>query len=133
MDNSSIVRSRQPLRNLYRALYRFASRQRSAAQTVAQRGAVKQFRDQVGSALVRAQVVDRENVGMIERACSSRLLLKSAKSVKIAAVRGGQNFDRNFAAQARVSGTVHFAHAARAKGRDDLVGTEFCAGSQRHD
>lgn len=78
---------------------------------------------------MRAHIVDRENIGMIERARRSCFLFEPPQAVKITAEVGGQNFDRNFAAQSRVPCTVHFPHAARAQGRDDLVRPEFCARS----
>ena len=79
-----------------------------------------------------ANVVDRENIGMIERARGARFLLESPQPVGIAGEIGGQNLDGNFAAQSRIFRAVHFTHAARAQRRDDLVGPEFCARSQSH-
>ena len=77
-------------------------------------------------------VVDRENAGMVDRTGRAGLLLEAAKTIEVAAKGSGQHLDRNFAAQTRVAGTVHLTHAARAQRRDDLVGPEFCAGSQGH-
>ena len=49
----------------------------------------------------------------------------------LAELRGG-NFDGDVAIQTRVAGAIHFAHAARADGREDLVRTEFIAGESAY-
>ena len=43
-----------------------------------------------------------------------------------------QNLDRDGAVQARVTRTVHLAHAAGTEGRDNLVGPEFGARHECH-
>ena len=41
-----------------------------------------------------------------------------------------QNLDRHVAGQAGISGSIHFAHAAAADEREDLVAAESNAGAQ---
>ena len=43
-----------------------------------------------------------------------------------------QDLDRDAAVEARVVGVVDLAHATRADGRNNLVGTESSAGRQWH-
>ena len=43
-----------------------------------------------------------------------------------------QHLDGDGAVQAGVAGFVHLTHAARANGREDLVGAERGAGCKRH-
>jgi len=44
----------------------------------------------------------------------------------------GQDFQRHVALQLGIARAIDFAHAARAEGREDFVGAEFVAGSERH-
>ena len=81
---------------------------------------------------MRAYIVDGENIGVIKRAVSPRLLLEPSQPVRIAAEVGGQDFDRNFPPQPRILRPIHFPHAARAQRRDDLIGPDFCTTRQCH-
>jgi len=78
---------------------------------VRQRGPFYQFHHQV----VRAYVVQRADVGMIQRRNAVGFALEPVgKSL-------GGNLDGDFAIQASVAGPVHLAHSARADGCKDLV------------
>jgi len=46
--------------------------------------------------------------------------------------RRGQRLDGDVAAEPRVARAIHFAHAARAERRDNLVGAEAAAGGDPH-
>src|SRR5687768_16763568 len=61
--------------------------------------------------------MDPGDVGMVERRQRLRLALEAGQPL---AVRG----DRRLAAQARVGGAEHLAHAALAELRGDLVGAQ---------
>ncbi len=61
---------------------RFAHRQCASAQPIAQRLALEQFRDDIPLALVRADVVNREHVGM-RRGHRLRFALESRASFRI--------------------------------------------------
>lgn len=52
---------------------------------------------------------------MIQRGEDLRLALESRHAVRILREGGGQYFDRDFAAELRVGGPVHFTHAARSE------------------
>ncbi len=132
MDDSLFMGRGQAMRNLHRKLDRFASRQRPIPQTVAQRGALQKFRDQIGRALVGADIVDGQNVGMVECAGGASFLFEAAKAVEVAGEGSGQDLDGNVTSQARILGPIHLAHAACPKRRDDLVRAEFAAGGQGH-
>ncbi len=81
---------------------------------------------------MHANVVDGQDVGVVERACSTRFLLKPSQPVGISREGVGQDFDSDFAAQARVTGPIHLAHATRTQGRDDFIRPEFSAGRKPH-
>jgi hypothetical protein len=68
--------------------------------------------------VIRANVVERVDIRMIQRRDQARLALEA-----FAKARGG-NFDRHIAPEPRIVGAIHFAHSALADQREDLVGAE---------
>src|SRR5580658_4247120 len=88
-----------------------------------QRRAVDQFHHQV----VRADIVELANVGVIERRDGAGLAVESSREL------GLRNLQRNNAVEASIARLPHLAHASRANGRDDFVRTEFRAGLQFHE
>jgi hypothetical protein len=68
-----------------------------------------------------ADVVDRNNVGMIQSGDRACLLLKSAQAIRISRERFGQHLQRNIAQQTGVARPVHFAHTTSADERDNFV------------
>jgi len=74
--------------------------------------------------VVLADVENRNNVGMIQGGSGLGFLLKAAKTVGIARPVLGKHFDRHVAFQCGIAGAIDFAHAARAQGRDDLIGID---------
>ena len=67
------------------------------------------------------QVVDRRDVGMIQRGQQPRLALKTGEPFGIFCEGLRKDFDRHIALQLRVMGPINFAHAARADAREDRV------------
>ena len=122
----------RPARDLDRDVDRLADRQRRRSRPVAQRLALEQLRDEVRRAVVRADVVERDDVGVGERRDGARLLLEAAQAVRVRRQVAGQDLDRDVAPEARVAGAVDLSHAARTEGRDDLVRTETHAGTECH-
>jgi hypothetical protein len=76
---------------------------------------------------VLAEIVNRQDVGMIERRDGLRLLLESAQSLRIARERCGQNFDGDIPVETGVARAIHLAHAAGSGRSDDLVWANACA------
>src|SRR5204862_1500774 len=68
--------------------------------------------------IVRSHVVQRTNVGMIQRGDSSRFPLEALAKLL------GADLDGYHTTEARVARFVHFAHATSADGSDYFVGTE---------
>src|SRR2546423_10499667 len=132
MNDSLIVRRRQAMSDLHRVLDGLAPGQRTAGQTSAERRAFEKFGDKVRGAVMRTHVVNRENIGMIECPRRSRLLFKPAQAIGILADKPGQDLDGYVALQARISGTIHFAHSARPKQCDNLVWPDFRSGCEVH-
>ena len=98
-----------------------------------QRLAFQQLADEVRIVfLVAADVVDREQVGMIEHPGGARLLFEAQQPLAIADGDVGQNLDRHVAPEARVLGAIHHAHAALADNSSDLVRAQDRVRLQRH-
>jgi len=83
MDDASGVRRRKPVGDLPRVVNRLARRERALIEFRAQLLAVEQLGDDVGHAFVRADVVNREDVGMIKRRGRAGFLFKAPQTVGI--------------------------------------------------
>ena len=112
-----------------RVVDRLARRQRRRAHPRAQRLALEQLRNDVRRALVRADVEDREDVRMVQRAGRCAPPARSGAADRGLGEGGRQDLDRDLALQPRVARTIHLAHPTCAKKRQDLVGSE--AGASR--
>src|SRR5438105_1606959 len=77
MHDTFVVRGGEPTGDLERIINSFAERQRARAQPFAQRFAFQQFADDVRRAVLRADVVHGEDVGMVEGGGGTRFLLKA--------------------------------------------------------
>src|SRR5262249_2315643 len=106
--------------------------QRRLADARAKRLALEELRYDVRRAVVGADVVDAEDVGVIERAGSARFLLEPAEAVCGFRESGRQDFHGHFASQPRVVGAIDLAHASGAEGRHDFVRSETRSGGQAH-
>jgi len=127
MDDAFFVRGSEAVGDLQRVVESLARGDRSAAQAVAQRLTLKQFRDNLGRTFTRADVEYRENVGMVQGCGGQRFLFESAQAVGVAGKSLRQNFDGYFAFKAGVAGAVDLTHPARAERGDNFVRTKFGA------
>ena len=122
MNDSAIMSCSQSLSTLQSIFDCFANRQRSRHQPLSQRLALQQFHNYVGRTRVgRAKLIDAEDVGVVQSRRSPSFLLKAPQAIFIAGQRIRQNFDRDFALQASVTGTVHLSHSACADHGQDLA------------
>ena len=108
-------------RCLQGVIQRLAGRQRHAAQLFAQGFTGQQLRDDVRRAVLRADVVNGQDVRMVERGSCARFLLEATQPVSISREGRWQNFDRDFAVEACIARAVHFTHPARAKEGENPV------------
>ena len=96
-------------------------RQRAARELVLQRPAVEQFHDDELLAVVLADVVDRADVRVVERRGDARLAAEAVERFGVGGEIGGQELQRDLAAEADVLGAVDHAHAAGAEPLENLV------------
>ena len=80
----------------------------------------------VGHAIV-SDVVQRADVGVIERRNRARLPLEALAEFRSRRGLSDDDFDGDDAIETRVAGLVDLAHAAFAELGDDAIGTEGCA------
>ena len=132
VHDAARVRRLQTARDLRGYGERFAGRQRSPVKKVAQRLAVEKLRNCVTHAVVVAEVVNRQDVGVRNRRHRTRLALEACDAIGIGGEGFRQNLDRDLAAQVRIVSPIHFAHSAGADRADDFVGAEARAGHEGH-
>ena len=69
---------------------------------------------------------------MRERGNGLGLAFETRERLTVVCETLGQDLDCHVTVQPGIPGAIHFAHATRAEGRQDLVGSETRAGGQRH-
>src|SRR5690348_17540078 len=69
---------------------------------------------------------------MVERSQHLGFALEPRHAPGVSSERFRQYFQRDVALQPGIAGAIHFAHAARADRREDLVGSESVPGSIIH-
>ena len=129
MHDAFLVRRGKAARQLRRVVECLASGQRRCSDSFAQRLPFEQFRDDVGRALMQAEVMDREDAGMIQRGCRPGFALETTEAVGVAGNRPGQDLDGDVTAKSGIARPIDLAHATGSKRRRDLVGAE--AGTSR--
>ena len=120
MDNPFFVRGFKRLGDLYRDAKGFTKRQGAVLNAFVQILAIDQLHDQI----VRSHVVERADVRMVQSGDRVRLSLEAVAEAL------ARHLDRHFPMQARVSGAIHFAHAACADQGDYFVNTKAGAGGE---
>ena len=132
MDDAVLVRSVEGLGDLRRDVERLSKRHRAARQALGQRLTGEMFHDEVGRAVVAADVVERADVRVRERGDGAGLPLEAGAAVRIGAQFGREDLDGDRAVEAGVAGLVDLTHAAGADSRLDLVGSEASPGDEAH-
>ena len=103
-----------------------------SAQPIRERLAFEILENQIVELAVAADVVDRADVGIVQRGNRARFVLEALPRFRIGRERAGEHLDGHGAIEPRVARAVDLAHAARAKRGDDFVGTETRACFERH-
>ena len=94
------------------------------AERLTQRVALQQFCHEKRRGVNVADVVQRQDVGMVERAGGACLLLEPAKAVSVARELSAQHFDRDESIESGITGAIDLAHPADAEHADNLVWSE---------
>jgi hypothetical protein len=113
VDDPDAVGARESFRCLRGEAERPLREHRPRVQQRAQRVALDQLHRDVGDAVALADVVDRDDVRVVERAGRARFGLESPQPVRIFADSFRKNLQRHLAAQQQVARAVDFTHPAR--------------------
>ena len=81
------------------------------------------FHDQVGVAVLAAEIVDGDNILVLQAGRGPRFHVESLHQ---GWVRPDNHLDRHQPVQLRITGLVHHPHATPADQVDDLVLADFC-------
>ena len=127
-----LVRRREPAGDLDGVVDRLAHRERTRQQSRPQRFPFEELRDDVRGAVVRAEVVDRGDAGVVQHAGGPRFLLEALEPVRVLRESRGQNLDRHVAPKARILRPVDLPHPPSPDRRQDLVRPELRTGGERH-
>ena len=90
MDDPAIVCGREPERQLHRPLERLARRRRAALEPLAKRLPFEQLHDRMRDAAVGADVVERQDVGMVDGRDRARFALESRQRIRVAGERAAE-------------------------------------------
>ena len=132
MNYSFFMGSRKALRDLQGVVHTLAHREGAFTQVSAKAFAFEEFGDDVRSAILFTDEMDRHDVGVIEGGGSLCFLAEAAQAIGVLDATGTQNFQSNVTSKRGVASSIDFAHSARAKNGKYLVGPKLCAGSQHH-
>ncbi len=132
VDDAVLVRGGEAAGDLLGVLDGLAERQRAGGEHLAERAALEELGDEVGGAVVGADVEEGEDVGVVEGAGEAGLLLEAAEAVGVLAVLGGEDLDGDVAVEAGVAGAVDLAHPAGPDRAPDLVRPQPRPGRERH-
>ena len=106
-------------------LHRLAPAERAGAHAVTEGVALKQLRNDVGRPVVVADVVDRDDVGVVQESGGAGLLLETAAAVLIGRELTVEDLEGHLAGEAQVLRAVDLAHAATTEERNHLVGADL--------
>src|SRR5262249_38981847 len=108
-------------------------RSAAAMYTLGECVAFDEFEDEKAGVVSFLEVVNRRDVGMIQRREHFCLALKPAHTICVSRELFGQDFDSDFAFQLEITCAIYLAHAAFAEQRNYFVGAELSANGQGHD
>ena len=108
-------------RDLRRNLQRVFERDRPTLQSIRERLAFDEFKDQEAESVGLFEIVDRGNVGMIQRGEKLGFTLEAADPVRVAGELSGKDLNGNVTFQLRIARSIDFAHAPGADQRHKLI------------
>src|SRR5262249_42316282 len=132
MDDAFGMRGGQSLGDLPRVIDSLSRSDCALFYQFAQLLAFEQFGDDIGRAFMRADVVNREDVRVVERRGGAGFLLEAAQAIRIPGELGGQQLDGDLATESRVFGQIDLAHPACAELRYNLIVVEAWAWGNDH-
>jgi hypothetical protein len=122
VQHAAFMRMGQRVGDLHGVIDHPVDRQAGARRDDAvERLAIDQLHGEKGQAVVFADLVDRADVGMIDRGRRAGLPQQAGAGRVVIRVSRAQDFDRHVTTEFVVVGAIHVAHAAGAEQRSDPV------------
>ena len=121
MDDALLVRRFEGGPDLPADAHRLVDRNRSLGDAIRQGRPFDELEDERCLPLRILESVNGGDVGMIQGREDLRFALEAGQPIGIAGEDVGQNFERDFAPEARVTGAKHLSHSAGAERGDDLI------------
>jgi hypothetical protein len=132
VDDALVVRRRQAARHLGRVLDGLPLGQRPGREPSSQSLPFEELGDGERSAVLLAEVVDREDIRVREHSDGLRLALEAGEPARVPCEDLGQNLHGDGAIEAGVPGPVDLAHPARAERAENLVVAKALVNGQGH-
>src|SRR6266540_4217247 len=132
VDDAFVMRGGESLGDLACIVDGLATRGRGSAHPAPEGLALEQLRHHVRRTLVRAHVVDRQDIRMIQLTGRACLLLEAMQPARIHRERLGDQLDRHLAPEPWIPCAVDLAHAPGTQPSDDLVWTDVGTGRHCH-
>ena len=130
MDDASLVRGFEPLRNLLRDRKRVLDRDRAARDALGQIVALDEFHHERRNARALFESVDGGDVRVIQRGEGFGFAQKACEPIVVSGQRWRQDLDRHLTLQLGIGSPVHLPHPAFANLGGNLVGAEASAGAE---
>lgn len=130
VDHAGFVRGFEAGGDLAADFERLVKREGSALQAVVDRLARDELEDEEAGVAGLIDAEDLRDVGMVQRGERRRLALEALQALVVGGEVLGEDFDRDFAAEARVLRAIDLPHRSGAERAKGLVGREGRAGKQ---
>src|SRR5262252_10090584 len=109
-----------------------AARHGTVAQAVAQGFAFEQLGNHVRKTVLRADIVNRNDTGIVQGCRRHGFLFESPQPILISRECAGQNLDGNLSIQPRIPRAVHLSHSTGADTGYYFVGAKLRTWGERH-
>ena len=127
MDDSGLVRPREPVGDLDGELEEPLHGERAGGEQLAERLALDELHRDVGQRARGADLIDRDDVRMVERRHRARFLLESPDAIRLGGQRLGQDLQRHVPVEPSIVGAIDLTHPAGAQVAAHLVVAEVPA------
>ena len=94
--------------------------------------ALDQLHRQEPNAVLILDRIERDDVRVVEAGDDAGFMFESRQAFRVRGHAGRQHLKRNVTTEAAIPRPIHFAHAAGAERRDDVVATESRAYTKGH-
>lgn len=132
MHDSLPVRHRQRFGHRDPDLKNLAQPQCTSTQALGQSFPFEKLHHQIICAILRADVVEMADMGMIQRGDSQSFALHPLIQFGRRRKMGSKNLDGDRAVEPGVAGKIHFTHTAGSERRLNFIKAKLCARGQRH-